>query len=173
MQKPTTLAATVKGFDRWLSIGLIASFALLLIAYVTPLMTVRKAYLFSETFSLLDTLISLLTEQEWGLSVILILFSFLFPIAKIGLAIVIWFILDRRGKILPKILFLIERAGKWSMLDVLIVALIIVGLKASFITDVAVHPGIYLFAGSLILSMVITARIRVLVRQDSQEVPRS
>lgn len=51
------------------------------------------------------------------------------------------------------------------MLDVLIVALIIVGLKASFITDVAVHPGIYLFAGSLILSMMITARMNALVRQ--------
>jgi len=165
MQKPTTLATTAKGLDRWLGIGLIASFGLLLIAYVTPLMTVRKAYLFSETFSLFDTLISLLTEQEWGLSLILILFSFIFPIVKIGLAIVTWFTLDRRGKVLPKILFLIERAGKWSMLDVLIVALIIVGLKASFITDVAVHPGIYLFAGSLILSMMITARMNALVRQ--------
>jgi len=168
VQKPITLAATAKGLDRWLGIGLIASFGLLLIAYVAPLMTVRKVYLFSETFSLLGTLIALLTEQEWGLSLILILFSFLFPIAKIGLAIVIWFILDCRGKFLPKILFLVERTGKWSMLDVLIVALIVVGLKASFITDVAVHPGIYLFAGSLVLSMIITARINTLVRrQDS------
>lgn len=174
MRKRTTLAATSKGLDRWLGIGLVASFGLLLIAYVTPLMTVRKAYLFSETFSLLDTLISLLAEQEWGLSFILILFSFLFPIAKIGLAIVIWFILDCRGKFLPKILCLIERAGKWSMLDVLIVALIIVGLKASFITDVVVHPGIYLFAGSLILSMVITARINALMRrQDLRGLPKS
>ena len=174
MQKPTTLAATAKGLDRWLGIGLIASFSLLLIAYVAPLMTVRKVYLFSETFSLLGTLISLLTEQEWGLSLILILFSFVFPIAKIGLAIVMWFILDYRGKFLPRILFLVERTGKWSMLDVLIVALIIVGLKASFITDVAVHPGIYLFAGSLILSMIITARINALMRrQDAQGLPKS
>lgn len=105
MQKPTTLATTAKGLDRWLGIGLIASFGLLLIAYVTPLMTVRKAYLFSETFSLFDTLISLLTEQEWGLSLILILFSFIFPIVKIGLAIVTWFTLDRRGKSYLKFCF--------------------------------------------------------------------
>ena len=166
MLTPTTLAATTKGLDRWLGIGLMASFALLLSAYIAPLMMVRKAFLLSETFSLMDTLISLLTGREWGLSFILILFSFLFPIAKIVLAIVTWFILNRRGPILLKILFLIDRVGKWSMLDVLIVALIVVGLKASFITDVAVHPGIYLFAGSLLLSMVITARIKTLAEQQ-------
>ena len=167
MQKPITLAATTKGLDRWLGIGLIASFSLLLIAYVAPLMTVRKGFLFSETFSLMDTLISLLTGREWGLSLVLILFSFLFPITKIALGIVAWFILDQGGAILPKILLLIERTGKWSRLDVLIVALVVVGLKASFITDVAVHPGIYLFAGSLLLSTVITARIKTLAHRQN------
>jgi hypothetical protein len=38
-----------------------------------------------------------------------------------------------------------EAAGRWSMLDVFVVALIVVGVRTSLIDDVSVHAGVYVF----------------------------
>jgi paraquat-inducible protein A len=43
--------------------------------------------------------------------------------------------------------------GKWSMLDVLVLALLIFYAKSTALSDAVALPGIYFFAGSVVLTM--------------------
>ncbi len=48
----------------------------------------------------------------------------------------------------------IEWLGKWSMLDVLVLALLVFYAKSTQFADAVALPGIYFFAGSVILTMI-------------------
>jgi len=52
--------------------------------------------------------------------------------------------------------------GKWSMLDVFIVAVLVVAVKLAAIVQVEMRYGLYAFAASVLLTMFITARVVVL-----------
>ncbi len=64
-----------------------------------------------------------------------------------------------------KVLELIHRFGRWSMLDVFVVAILVVLVKLGAIGDVEKHIGLYAYAGAAILIMVLTNRIIKLVEQ--------
>ena len=49
--------------------------------------------------------------------------------------------------------------GKWSMLDVFVVAILVVAVKLGAIAHVEMRYGLYAFAGSVLITMFITARI--------------
>ena len=53
----------------------------------------------------------------------------------------------------------LSAVGKWSLLDVLVVALIVFSLQGGFFVSSRLETGIYLFAGAVILSMVLTGWI--------------
>jgi paraquat-inducible protein A len=156
---PDTLAANAAGLDRALGLVLLASLGLLLAGISLPIMTVRSLLIFGEDISLLEGLQQLLDQGEYLLFAILALFSIVFPLAKMALAWAVWRFARRHGKRLHSLLARIELLGRWSMLDVFVVALVIVAFKLSLITNVTVHAGIYLFAGAIVLSMLAVNRI--------------
>jgi paraquat-inducible protein A len=49
--------------------------------------------------------------------------------------------------------------GKWSMLDVFVVAILVVAVKLGAIADVQMRFGLYAFAASVLLTMFVTARV--------------
>ena len=49
--------------------------------------------------------------------------------------------------------------GKWSMLDVIVVGILVVVVKIEGMVSVKVHAGVYFFAASVILTMITTAWI--------------
>ena len=53
----------------------------------------------------------------------------------------------------------IHEYGKWSMLDVFVVAVLVVAVKLGAIADVEMRFGLYAFAASILLTMYITSRI--------------
>ncbi len=48
----------------------------------------------------------------------------------------------------------IEWLGKWSMLDVLVLALLVFYAKSTELADAVALPGIYFFASSVVLTMI-------------------
>jgi paraquat-inducible protein A len=58
--------------------------------------------------------------------------------------------------------------GKWSMLDVFVVAVLVVAVKLGAIADVDMRYGLYAFAASVLLTMYITSRIVSLTNQPLQ-----
>jgi paraquat-inducible protein A len=49
--------------------------------------------------------------------------------------------------------------GRWGMLDVFVVAVLLVTVKLGAIASVKVHPGLYYFGAAVLLMMIITHRL--------------
>lgn len=137
---------------------LVVGSALYVMGVFGPMITTSKAIwgisLGQNTVSLKSALGDLLQQGELGLFFIIFVFSILFPIAKIVTIIKAW-----TSSNLPGNLKLIDHIGKWSMLDVFVVAILVVVLKLqSYVeVEVEVHGAVYSFAISVFIIMVTTS----------------
>ena len=132
----------------WLAAGLIA-----------PIITLKKFVVVENTFSVLSGIIQLAREGQWFLFVIISVFSILLPVLKLT---VLHRLLGRHchnAERLRTYLHWMHLYGKWSMLDVFIVAVLVVAVKLGAIAQVEMRYGLYAFATSVLLTMFITARV--------------
>ena len=56
-------------------------------------------------------------------------------------------------------LHLMHDYGRWAMLDVMVVAVLIVTVKLGAIASIQVHYGLYLFGASVLLIMIVTNKV--------------
>lgn len=124
--------------------------ALLLIAAISfglgislPLMRFEKLWLFSETPSLIEIISDLWTQNEVLLAGIILAFSIVFPIVKLWCA----FQAVVGNKAVP---VWATALSKWSMLDVLLVAIVVFAAKTSGLASAASQPGLWFFALSAV-----------------------
>ncbi len=156
----TTLASLGGGADRLVGPLLLAAVGLLAAGLTVPFLSVERFFIFTDRISVLAALSQLVAAGEWLVAAVLFLFSVLFPAAKIGLALWLWHFADIGGSGFARAVRRLEVLGKWSMLDVLVAALLIVSVKASAIADARTEPGLYLFLAAVVLSMVVVHRVR-------------
>jgi len=102
--------------------------------------------------------ISLLSHGEWIVGVVVLLCSIVIPIMKLlGL-----FILTMGGVSIARhhkaiVYQWIEIAGRWGMIDVLLVAVLIAALKLGDLVSVTPGPGVVAFAACVGLSLLASA----------------
>ena len=137
---------------------LLAAFGLLVGGVTLPVVEVTQLWLFTSRFSILDGIGTLFREGDMVLGTVVLIFSIIFPGVKITLGLAISLGADANVRRLHHL----ELMGKWSMLDVLVVGLIVFSVKAQLIADATTQPGLFLFLGSVILAMVATWRLRKL-----------
>ena len=140
----------------WLLCLITLTAILLVIGLVTPIITFKKFVFIQNTFSILSGTWQLFQDRQLFLFVIIALFSIILPIFKLGLLtkLVLNEITLCTGS--EKALVLIHRIGKWSMLDVFVVAILVVVVKLGAIADVEKHIGLYAYASAALLTMLIT-----------------
>ena len=138
---------------------LLGSLGLLAYGLQAPILTLEKFYFFSNTVSLLSALRQLAIEAEWGLFALIGLFSVVFPFLKSVLLLLIWNFDPAHGEGHRRHLHWLSTYGKWSMLDVFVVALVVVSVKLGSLAEARVEVGIYAFAASVILTMLLSAWI--------------
>ena len=141
------------------NIALLGSLGLLFYGLQAPILTLEKFYIFSNTVSLLSALQQLAREAEWGLFALVGLFSVVFPILKSVLLLLVWNFDPSYGERHRRHLRWLATYGKWSMLDVFVVALLVVSVKLGSLAEARVEVGIYAFAASVILTMLLSAWI--------------
>lgn len=148
---------------------LLVALVLLAIGLINPILTLEKFYFFSNTVSLWSALETLANEAEWGLFVLLGSFSVVFPVLKILMLLLIWNLEDATGERHRQHLRWLETYSKWSMLDVFVVALLVVSVKLGAMVEARVEFGIYAFAASVVLTMLLSNWIgrHAQVRADS------
>jgi paraquat-inducible protein A len=93
------------------------------------------------------------TDKEWFLFIVITLFSLCVPVVKIASLLLILNVDYASDSFLDKSLQIIETIGKWSMLDVFVVALLLVSVKLGALAKVEVHYGLYAFATAVLLTM--------------------
>lgn len=98
-------------------------------------------------------------DSEHLLAIIVFLFSFVTPIAKLSLIARLWFA-PMAGPARRRVLDWMEGVGRWSMLDVFAVAILIVVNKIGKTSPVVAQPGVYWFCGAILLSMILTWSVR-------------
>lgn len=144
--------------SRQLRIVLAITTVLLVIGLVAPIITLTKFVLFENTFSVFSGVMQLLIDGQYFLFIIITGFSIIFPVLKLA---ILFKILSptARSSHLKKYLHWMHLYGKWSMLDVFVVALLVVSVKLGVIASVEMRFGLYAFAASVILMMYVTARV--------------
>jgi len=135
---------------------LLSALGLLLYGLQAPILTLEKFYFFSNTVSLWSALLQLGEQREWGLFILVGAFSVVFPVLKILMLLLIWNLESASGLDHRRHLKWLAEYSKWSMLDVFVVALLVVSVKLGALAEAHVEAGIYAFAASVVLTMLIS-----------------
>jgi paraquat-inducible protein A len=121
-------------------------------ALLTPFMDLRIGFS-TEPYSLLNSVRMMWSNGLYVLAALVVAFSVVFPFAK--LAILSWVTagttLDPRRQ---SWLSAVERLGKWSMLDVFLVCLILTLTSGQLMVGAEPLIGIPLFVAAILLSMI-------------------
>ena len=155
----------------WLLNGLLLAAAVTYVIGITaPIMTLKKLIFITNTFSVASGIQALFDEGEWFLFALIGLFSVVLPVLKLGLLAVIANLRYSTTKRLERWLGLLAHYGKWTMLDVMIVAILFVSIKLGGLVSLEVHYGIYVFAASVLLTMIATWLAEHLSRRRLQSI---
>lgn len=131
---------------------LVLSAFCLALGLVLPLVRFEKLYVFKETPSLVDLVLSLWTGGNVGLAALVALFSIVFPAVKlVGIAVEAT-ARDGEGALLRRLLPLLS---KWSMMDVMLVAIVIAAAKTSGLADAFSEAGLWCYAGATVMTTVL------------------
>mgnify|MGYP001574328455 FL=1 len=140
-----------------LQIAIAINAVLFVCGIVAPMLTLEKFVLFSNTFSIITGITTLLEEGKIFLFIIITLFSLVLPTAKL---IVIFLVLRQKTKAqLQRYLQLMHTYGKWSMLDVFVVGIMVVIIKIEGMIKVELHYGFYIFTSAVLMTMVLTTLV--------------
>ena len=143
---------------------LVIATVLLALGLYLPLMHIEKLLFWDNSYSVVTGVFGLAEDKQYVLATLVFFWSVVFPIAKLALLHWLWFgrtDKDQRASVLRWL----DKLGKWSMLDVYIVAVLIVAVKLGPLAEVTVEPGLYVFGGAVLLSMLVGARIEKLARR--------
>ena len=147
---------------------LLASLTLLIISLSLPLITIKQSLLWKHwenDYSVFTGALSLAHQGDYMLAGVLFFFSMIFPLAKLlALATVWWARLAEPQR--QRALHWLEILGKWSMLDVFAVAILIVLVKLGPVVQAEPRTGVYFFAASILCSMLTTMYVTFLARRS-------
>ncbi|MET0103190.1 MAG: paraquat-inducible protein A [Sedimenticola sp.] len=135
---------------------LICAGLLLYIGLTAPMITIEKFIFISNSFSVTSGVMELYRNGETMLFLIIGIFSVVLPILKLLLFMLIN-LLEKQSQRMKRYLHLMHDYGRWSMLDVFVVAVMVVSVKLDAIAKVYVHSGLYAFGAAVILTMLVTA----------------
>ena len=140
-----------------LGLLIITATVCLVLGLTLPIIKLTRFYVWSDVHSLVTVVRELYYSGEYILAGVIFFFSIVFPFVKLLYLLALYSILTinpaRSGPWLKRLSFI----GKWSMLDVLVLALIVFYAKMNDLADAVSLPGIYFFAAAVILTMIATA----------------
>ena len=144
--------------------ALVLSAATLGMGLFLPVISFKELVFWKHTFSVLGGIESLASEGHWVLGAIVFLFSIVFPLFKLTVLFAVWFLklTDNKRK---EFIHVLGITGKWSMLDVFVVAMTIVIAKISNFASAEPRLGIYFFCFSIMLAMIVTIFIEKLIKR--------
>ena len=115
-----------------------------------PFFHVTKFWIFNSGVSVVGGILTLFQEGEYFLFAVLSLFTLVFPCAKLGLLAIVWLEREHDLARVRRLHGWVESLGKWSMLDVFVVAILIVAMKSAAVAHIHIGIGLYLFTFSVI-----------------------
>lgn len=124
---------------------------------VLPLIRVQKLFLFTDEPSLVAMIAGLWDGGDIALAILVALFSVVFPLAKLGLLHVAAYGGPDGHRMVPSWFRILSN---WSMLDVVLVALVVFAAKTTGFADAFARPGLWFFASSVALTAGASALVK-------------
>ena len=131
-----------------------------------PLVRFKKLYFFEETPSLTAIVTTLWRDGSFLLALLVGLFSAVFPKVKLFAVAVEAVATGRSDGRRGLSTHWLPLLSKWSMMDVMLVALVIVVAKTSGVADAFTQPGLWFYAGS---ALSVTAAHFIVGRTNAAE----
>ncbi|NJO36109.1 MAG: paraquat-inducible protein A [Rhodospirillales bacterium] len=141
---------TLGGRRFLLSMAIIAASISLGLGLTLPGIRLTRFYFFSTEYSLISTVYTLITRNQIFLGTIVFIFSIMLPVFKLGYLVVLTTMPDDILREYRHVKAL-EWLGKWSMHDVLVLALMIFFIKSQGVYDAKSLPGVYFFTAAVLL----------------------
>ena len=151
--KPTILKTG--GHRGWITLGmLVLAFALYLAGLFRPFTEVTKMWIFDSEVSVISGLVSLWEADEYFLFMILGVFTVAFPAVKMFSLLCIWLVPALTRESAQGMFRFVSHLGKWSMLDVFVVAILVILMRSGGIAQIEVRDGVMLFTVSVLLTQI-------------------
>lgn len=119
-----------------------------------PLMLFQRFFFLEREASLIEIVRELWRGTSWPLAIVIGLFSIGLPVVKLvylGLSGLL-----PAGAVQVRTLSFLSTISKWSMMDVLVVALVIVATKTTGLAKASTQPGLWFFTASVVLMAIAT-----------------
>lgn len=131
----------------------VAAFVLFWPAVLCPILQIEKLG-HQHQSSILSGTIELLRHGNWLVGGVVLFFSVIFPLTKIVLLLELSLLefLHRRHKAMT--LRVMEFAGKWSMMDVLLLAFLVMLVKLGNLVQFQFGPAVVAFVACVVMSMI-------------------
>ncbi|HWY29124.1 MAG TPA: paraquat-inducible protein A [Candidatus Acidoferrum sp.] len=133
---------------------LVASLGCFIAGIFLPFTAVTKLWLFENQVSVYRGLIVLWQAGELFLFLILFVFTILFPLVKINSMILLWLWPRLAREQAQSMFHFVSNLGKWSMLDVFVLAILVLTVKSSGVANIQVGSGFFLFFLSVMFTMI-------------------
>lgn len=133
-------------------LALVGAAVCLAAGVVLPIIRVSRLLVFPRPLSILDGVQILIADGDWLLAILIAGFSVVWPALKIGVLAFLWLQLRRGAPVSLRLIAALDSLGKWSMLDVFVVALAIVMLKTGTLSDATGAPALYPFIAAVLLT---------------------
>lgn len=160
-----TIAEQFPKTAKTIQLLLVITLVLFIAGITLPILTITKLLIVSNEVSILTGLYQLLEEQQYFIFIVIFLFSIVLPVLKIYYL----FLLSARKTVenqsYSNYLHLMHRYGRWSMLDVFVIAILIMTVKLGVLASVEIESGMFYFTTAVILLMIITS---VMVKLESK-----
>jgi paraquat-inducible protein A len=131
---------------------LVAAVAFFVAGIFLPFTSVTKLWLFQNQISVYHGLIILWQAGETFLFLILFVFTICFPFVKLTAMLVLWLWPRLDIEHARRLFHFVSNMGKWSMLDVFVVAILVLTIKSSGLASIRVGEGFFLFFSSVMLT---------------------
>ena len=122
-----------------------------------------------ESKSIVTALEKIYAQGQYGIAAIILLFTVITPIIKTFIMLTLSF--RQKFHLSSKRIKFLSWVGKWSMLDVFVVAIVVTyfSMKATGQTDANLQIGVYYFSIYVILSMICTIILTQITKQNSKK----
>ena len=144
-----------------LSLAILSASVCLALGMSLPIIKLTKYVFWSTDHSLLSTVFELLNDGQIFLGSMILVFSIILPVLKLLYLLLVSTLPAAEIMVHRRQLRALEWLGKWSMHDVLVLALTIFFIKSQGVYDAASLSGVYFFTAAVLLMILSYAWLRM------------
>src|SRR6476659_3933685 len=149
--KPVPPASTLRNFA--FSFLIILSTVFFALGVMLPAIRFTTVFVWTNQHSIATIICALYKNEDFFLCFVIFMFSIAFPFMKLFYLLTLVTSPDMPAEFRNKSISAMEWLGRYSMTDVMVLALMIFYINASGYSEASVLPGIYFFAASAIMTM--------------------